>query len=361
MNKKIDTINYFPALTGLRAIAAYMVYFHHFNPINRAVFGQGFYNFFSELHIGVTLFFVLSGFLITYRYYNLEKIDFKDYMINRFARIYPMYFMLSTTTFLYYAIFSTQKSFFDFKIYLLNITFLRGFFNDFKFSGIAQGWSLTVEENFYIIAPLLFLVIKKSKFFLLILPIIILMIGFLLVFIFQDYSFYGLMKTQNFMLDFTFFGRCTEFILGIGLALFIKKYGYSFRIKYGTYFGIVSMIVFVYFLSILKISDNGYGTDCIMGKIINTLLLPLFGILPLLFGLIYEKTIASKVLESNLMQLLGKSSYVFYLIHIGIFELLLHKFNFNYLLIFIVLNLISILLYTYFEKPLNNFIRNIRY
>ena len=355
MKDSMTNNNYFPALTGLRAIAAFMVYFHHFNPINETIFGQRMYDFFSELHVGVTLFFVLSGFLIANRYYNLEKIDFKNYMINRFSRIYPIYFLLTTFTFLFFAVLHAQYLFSDFKIYLLNVTFLRGFFDDFKFSGIAQGWSLTVEEIFYILAPIFFLVIKKSKFFLLILPIIILMVGFLLVFIFQDYSFYGFMKTENFMLDFTFFGRCVEFFIGISLAIFIKKFK-DLKLIFLTYFGLFSICFFVLLLSTIKIA-NGNGTDCMFGKIINSLLLPLFGIAPLFIGLVYERTLISRILESKLFQILGKSSYVFYLIHMGIFGLVLHKFSTNYLFIFIVLNLISVLLYTYFEKPLNRFIR----
>lgn len=333
-----------------------MVYFHHFNPINAAVFGQGVYDFFSELHIGVTLFFVLSGFLIAYRYYNLEKIDFKHYMINRFSRIYPMYFLLTTLTFLFFAALQGQYSFSDFKIYLLNITFLRGFFDDFKFSGIAQGWSLTVEEMFYIVAPLLFIVIKKSKFFLLALPMLILGIGFLLVFIFQDYSFYGFMKIQNFMLDFTFFGRCIEFFIGISLAIFSKKFQIS-KFRFVTYFGLFSICFFVYILSILK-GDNSNGTDCFLGKVINTVALPLFGIAPLFIGLIYEKTFFSKILESKLFQILGKSSYVFYLIHMGFFLTILAKISDNYIFHFLSLNILAIILYKFVEAPLNLFLRN---
>ena len=354
--KDIQTNNgYFSALTGVRAIAAFMVYFHHFNPISKNIFGQGVYDFFSELHIGVTLFFVLSGFLIAYRYYNLDKIDFKDYMINRFSRIYPMYFLLTTLTFVFFGIFYSQYSFSDFKIYLLNITFLRGFFDNFKFSGISQGWSLTVEETFYIVAPLLFIVIKKSKYFLFILPILILMIGFLLVYTFQDCSFYGLIKTQNFMLDFTFFGRCIEFFIGISLAIFIKKFQ-DLNFRFITYFGLFSICFFVFLLSILKVGD-GFGTNCIFGKIINTLLLPLFGIAPLFMGLMYEKTLISKTLESRLFQILGKSSYVFYLIHLGIFVTILNKIGENYIFHFVSLNIIAIILYKYLELPINLFLR----
>ena len=72
---------YLPALTGIRIIAAYMVFFHHYNPINKDFFGIVIYNFFTELHVGVTLFFVLSGFLITHRYYDFSKINYKQYLL----------------------------------------------------------------------------------------------------------------------------------------------------------------------------------------------------------------------------------------------------------------------------------------
>ena len=57
----------FDSLTSIRAVAAFMVYLHHFNPfigIKTLYIGD----FISEFHIGVTIFFVLSGFLISYNY-----------------------------------------------------------------------------------------------------------------------------------------------------------------------------------------------------------------------------------------------------------------------------------------------------
>ncbi len=45
--------------------------------------------------------------------------------------------------------------------FFLNITFLRGFIESEKFSLVAQGWSLTVEETFYLIAPMIFFLLKK--------------------------------------------------------------------------------------------------------------------------------------------------------------------------------------------------------
>ncbi|MEO6499619.1 MAG: hypothetical protein ABIN95_11415, partial [Mucilaginibacter sp.] len=62
--------NYVPALTGVRAVAAYLVFISHYYYIFGENFPQIVNRFLGEFHIGVTIFFVLSGFLITYRYYN---------------------------------------------------------------------------------------------------------------------------------------------------------------------------------------------------------------------------------------------------------------------------------------------------
>nr|WP_315253069.1 acyltransferase [uncultured Flavobacterium sp.] len=348
--------NYFKALTGVRVIAAYMVFIHHKNPFDENFFGTSIFDFFREFHIGVTIFFVLSGFLIAYRYFEEENINFKYYLVKRFARIYPVYFVLTTVTFLGYAIYYSKLDMNNLGLYFFNITFLRGFFDDLKFTGIAQGWSLTVEECFYFLAPLFFIFIKKSKIYLLIIPIFFLVMGFGIAYFFSKLNFYGFMKNSNFMLGFTFFGRVTEFIIGISLALVVTKINKS-KFKYFTLIGCIVILFFVYSLSVLKVG-NGSGTDCVLGKLINTLLLPIFGIAPLFYGLIFEKTILSRVLETKIFVLLGKSSYIFYLIHMGIFAVALNKISHNLLFLFIGLNCISILMFKYIELPFNLFIRH---
>lgn len=347
---------YFTSLTGIRAIAAYLVYLNHFF-LHHPVFSITAFDIFNELHIGVTIFFVLSGFLICYRYFDYEHIDFKDFMRKRFARIYPMYFILTTITFICFAIYKAQYNITSLKIYFLNITFLRGFFQDYIYSGIGQGWSLTVEEMFYFLAPLFFVLIKKKKIFLFIIPVVFIGLGLFCVCFFNEinqYGFktFGLMKTDLFMLNLTFFGRITEFFIGIGLALLMRKYKDSFKKQYFTAIGTTVIIGCVYLLMLLKVG-NGDGKDCYPGVLINNLILPLLGIAPLFWGLISEKTILSKILSSRLFVLLGKSSYSFYLIHFGVFITLLNKISANFLFEFVVLNLVSILLYLYVETPLN--------
>lgn len=346
----------FPALTGIRALAAFMVYIHHYNPFSVAIFGQYCHDFFNEFHIGVTIFFVLSGFLICNRYYEEQNFSFKSYFINRFARIYPMYFFLTTFTFLFFAIFHSQTNVIDLKNYFFNISFLKGFSDDLKFTGIAQSWSLTVEEVFYLLAPIFFILIKKHKLFILITPLFFVGFGLLLVSIFNGFDCYGFMKSINFMLDFTFFGRVTEFFVGIALALLIKNNKFNFKFQRFTYLGFFGIILSICALVSLK-AGTGFGVDTLSGKVINTFFLPVFGIAPLFLGLIKEKTILQQCFSTKIILLLGKSSYIFYLIHLGIFVTILNKISSNQGFVFVALNVISVVLYLYLEIPLNKFIR----
>ncbi len=346
--------NYFAALTGVRAIAAYMVFLLHYNPFHPAVIGKPLYDFARELHIGVTMFFVLSGFLIAYHYSDLRDFRFKKYLINRIARIYPVYFILTTCTFLVFIVTNTNTN--NLNIYLLNITFLRGFFDDFKFTGIAPGWSLTIEETFYFSAPLFFLLLKRSKYYFFILPLSLLSLGVGLVLVFSKVDFYGFFNTFEFMFRYTFFGRCSEFFIGMALAFFIKQQLNRPKFKYFTLLGILGIIVSVYIISLYK-GNFDYGIRHPVGKVLNTLVLPIFGIVPFFYGLITEKTWVSALLGSKFFVLLGKSSYVFYLIHMGVISMFLRKFSPNIWLLFLELNLVAILIFKFIEEPLNLFIR----
>ncbi len=145
-----------PALTGVRAMAAYLVFLHHFTPSPETI-GPMLRGMLSEAHIGVTMFFVLSGFLITYRYDGklaLTGHDLKRYFWNRFARIYPLYFVLLVPT----LILLPERRF---GRWVVELTLFKGFFDEYRFTGIMQAWSLTVEECFYASAPLLLLALRS--------------------------------------------------------------------------------------------------------------------------------------------------------------------------------------------------------
>jgi len=351
--------NYFPALTGIRAVAACMVFLHHFNPFKASLFGSWVHDFVQEFHIGVTIFFVLSGFLICYRYsdsVSLTGKGIKTYFINRFARIYPMYFIITILSFLPFicnCIFSD-----NIQLLFLNLTFLRGFFDEYKFTGIPGGWSLTVEELFYFLFPLIILFAKRIK--IIVQTILFLGIGFFLWKIFKNISFHGFFSSLQFLFEFTFFGRCIEFYVGMQLAIYIKSQNQSCKIRnyrHSTLAGALYIIVCIALLAINRNYSLQHSQFLLFETLINNLLLP-FGIALFFYGLLTERSFVRKILETGTMGLLGKSSYVFYLIHNGfLFSFFYLTLHLNLPVIFILLIGISILLYLFAEKPLNTIIR----
>lgn len=354
--------NYFPQLTGLRAIAAYMVYFFHaiataHTPADN--FGDYIY---QTGYLGVSVFFVLSGFLICYRYsddFKLTKHWFQNYMVNRIARIYPLYFILTISTFIYNHYCHIEKI--DYIVLFSNITFIRGYFNDFLFTGITQGWSLTVEETFYVLAPLLFLVINKKNR-LVFLFLFFVAVGVLLVFVFRTINFYGFMNDFKFMINYTFFGRCLEFLLGIKIALLFKSQGVvPLKFKHYTYTGIGLMLFVVVIMSISKafvFESNVMAHEVIMA-LSNNLLFPL-AVGCFMYGLIVETSLINKLFSTNVFQVLGKSSYAFYLIHVGFISYFIGNYFHTHVMVhFLIIIVLSILLYYFIEHPMNKLIRNV--
>jgi peptidoglycan/LPS O-acetylase OafA/YrhL len=387
---KTDLKNYIPALTGVRAMAAYLVFVSHFCYIFDGDFPHILQRFFGEFHIGVSIFFVLSGFLITFRYYNsfhLTKDWFKQYLKNRVARIYPMYFLLTISAFVYYFITKDDKitkgSEHPIALMFLNITFLRGFFYQYWDTGIAQGWSLTVEECFYFSAPIIFLIAKKyNKFY--IQPVIITAFAIAMVLLFRNVNWHGFFGNFTFVMLFTFFGRCFEFFVGVQLARYVLKNGFTRSNKISfTYLGFVLIFVCVFIMALQPITPPWIaGLESPVGIITNNYFLCI-AVALFFYGILTETTRFKKILATPFVELLGKSSYIFYLIHLGWLYNILHdninrlndyvfalydKWQVNWhspfeydslnlLYVFIVLNAVSIFLFKFIEEPLNHYIR----
>ena len=97
---------YFPNLNGLRFIAALLVIIHHLEQLLSAF---GLKNYWDNPVIesigglGVELFFVLSGFLISYLLFTEEQrtstISIKNFYIRRVLRIWPLYYLIGFLAF----------------------------------------------------------------------------------------------------------------------------------------------------------------------------------------------------------------------------------------------------------------------
>jgi peptidoglycan/LPS O-acetylase OafA/YrhL len=393
LSKRSDS-KYIPALTGVRAMAAYLVFISHYCYIFDAGFPHILQRFFGEFHIGVSIFFVLSGFLITFRYYDkftgLTKDWFLQYLKNRVARIYPMYFLLTLAVFGYYFITKDTsvlgpgaKNTNPIGLLIMNITFVRGFFYQFWDTGIAQGWSLTVEECFYFSAPIIFLIAKRyGKFY--IQPVVITLFAITMVLIFSHVNWHGFFGNFTFVMLFTFFGRCFEFFVGVQLAKIMLKKGGERTTKIPfTYGGFILIFVCVFIMALQPVPQGwAAGLESPVGIITNNYFLCI-AVSLFFYGILTETTTFKKFLALPFIELLGKSSYIFYLVHLGWMDTLIKNacnnlndwaFNLydkwgvdwhspfeydwlNLVYAFIILNIISVTLFKLIEEPLNHYIR----
>ncbi|QDA58790.1 acyltransferase family protein [Hymenobacter jejuensis] len=363
---------YFKPLTGVRAIAAFMVFLCHFSPYPLFTSDPYWRDFFGYFHVGVTFFFTLSGFLIASRYIDTSELTwkyFKQYLLNRFARIYPIYFLLTFIPFIYLLRFPLDGAAPEVPIwmkYLANITLLKGFSATLWGSGLGQAWSLTVEECFYLSAPILFFFLTKfrSHQYLVFLASggVVLSLGLLLTQLFHGKPL-GLFADYTFLFSWTFFGRFTEFFIGVALAIYLKRHPVPHFKNDGrlTYVSVLFIFLIIALLAALK-HYVSLDRETITAVLINNVVLPVF-IACFYYGLIAEKTRMAALLATSTADLLGKSSYAFYLIHAGVLSseisIRLHMAPLAHYFVHLgLLITISIALYRYVEEPLNQFIRH---
>lgn len=148
--------HYIYGLDGLRALSVIAVIFYHLN-----------YPFAAGGYLGVTLFFVLSGYLITdllcQEYAATKTINLKQFWLRRFRRLLPALYTVLLVIGVWITLF--QRSFliglredvFAALAYVSNWWYIaqdQSYFTKFEAPSVLQHlWSLAVEEQFYIVWP----------------------------------------------------------------------------------------------------------------------------------------------------------------------------------------------------------------
>lgn len=181
---------FFNGLNELRAIAALAVIYHHvelsndFNPIKSHF---AFLDYFTGNlgKNGVFLFFVLSGFLITYLLLQEKEkcktIFLKKFFLRRIYRIWPLYYLIFALSVLlipylavHFDIFKEDLSSYHriidghnygikgivfYLFFMPNVALYSGYF----ITGCSQAWSVGVEEQFYMLWPFLVMFFNKKR------------------------------------------------------------------------------------------------------------------------------------------------------------------------------------------------------
>lgn len=182
--------NRIPNLDLIRAFAIILVLYYHVTQMlagnlftNRTLFYLG--------HHGVTIFFVLSGFLIGGIYYKKEQVKPSRFWLSRFLRTYPPYLIMLLVSWL--SVYIARKENFDFGFLLL----IQNFYKEIPYFLVS--WSLAVEEHFYLLFALLIWGIKskKTQFYCWILLAIF--PTFLRILFYHEGGEFGFYKTASFL------------------------------------------------------------------------------------------------------------------------------------------------------------------
>jgi peptidoglycan/LPS O-acetylase OafA/YrhL len=358
-----------PALTSLRMIAAALVFLHHFPPSASGLVGA----ISRQGHVGVTVFFVLSGFLITARYFeawNRGQMRVRDYFTKRVARIFPLYYVV-----LFLSLWLSGQGFDVLGKRLPEWTMTQGFFWESLYhAAVPTSWSLTVEECFYALAPLVFLLVRRTGglrrhgAWLAILGAVtagLWAAGTSLV----DFSrqgglverAYGFLASSRHMAIYTIFGRFADFAIGIatGFAYLRGDVARLWRrpdaARLGSALLFFAAAIAIVALVLMDAAGGVFGATYAAGWKYNSLV-ALASALAIV-SLTCPNALASRVLAAGPLVYLGKISYALYLVQMSpvgtraLFGAKLSPPVLNTVALYAAMTVVSALLYELVEKP----------
>ena len=362
-SQKKSNLKYRPDIDGLRAIAVLSVIFFHLKLTN---FQGGF--------LGVDVFLVISGFLITslllIEAKETETISFSSFYARRMKRLLPavIFLMLLTTGFWILFFFklndetskylqSVRYGIFGFA----NIFFKKNIGNYFDASSdqmpLLHLWSLGVEEQFYFIWPLLILAVRyfsKKKFeynlFLTLLILSLVSFGASLWHIYTGHQIRAFYSMQF---------RAWELGIGslIAIVLNNKKNYFDFGILYKNIFSLLGFCLIIF--SVMYYSENTYfpGWRALFPTI-GTAIFILFST---------KETLIHRVLSLKIFVWIGLISYGVYLFHypliafFNVYSLGKLMSSSQKIMVVAISFILSIFSYFILEKPVKHslFLKNI--
>ena len=351
-NKTLEDRVYFMNLDIIRFIAAYMIVIFH------AFYGWhanwGFPKFLTHengqltwigkfvetaIHnfsFGVDVFFLVSGFLITFLLLKEKeqngKIAIGKFYVRRVLRIWPLYFLiLSFGPLLFWWLGEPEP-----KNYLPHLFFAGNFEviqNGFSSSAVNHLWSICIEEHFYFVCPLLIAFIPKKR-----IPLVLWTI------IFISFCFRGIIVgTENYWMNMYLNSLSRMDILAIGCLAAYYFFNNKLLFNYSKstllvicvlFFLLFINEVYVYWDNFFLATAKKYTFILLVGLIIGNLL--------------FNKAVVIMPKKKGVFHYLGKVSYGIYMFNpivVAIFIKHFHLFNLkNGFLYFIGIQILLLIL-----------------
>jgi peptidoglycan/LPS O-acetylase OafA/YrhL len=321
-------ITYRPEIDGLRAIAVLTVIFYHAE-----------INFFKGGFIGVDIFIVISGYVITKLFF-FNNYSLNNFIEKRIRRLFPSLLLMILTTTLF-------SYFFLLPIHFMNLgqSLIANMFSISNFlffyqtnywdsavltKPLLHTWSISLEIQFYIFISVIFALFRN--YFLKIILFFFLISIFLILF-FDNTVFEINFREFNLNNYFLIFARLWEFLLGsiIAFVLNIKKFdNYFKKLNFFHNFGVLVILISL-FLVQTPINYPNLST-----------FIPVLGSAIIILS--SNKQNSHFLLNNSFFIHIGKISYSLYLWHFPIFIFFFYCFDFN----LSFLNKIYALLITYF-------------
>ena len=294
---------------------------------------------FSYGWVGVDLFFVLSGFLIGGQSFNTSEHEIspiKKFLVKRLFRTLPLYYFV---LFVYFCI--KPMAGFPFNDSRIKyIFFIQNFFSP---SDFVQSWSLCIEEQFYLLFPLIFFTFKKIPKYFWLLPGLMSTLIRLALYLSGTSANTSSSVAYNYC--YIFFTHLDGISWGLFLAITFPTWSNIKNKSNFLYAGIISLL-----LTLIYIEPSNFNS-----KIVLSYQLLAISFSFILIGLYEYKNIPSKIVIESI----AKWSYGIYLwnnlIARFIAKSLYTQNNFVKLLIYLFATiLISAVTYYLIEKPTLN-------
>lgn len=305
-------LRHYKNLDGVRGVAAMMIIVFHFFALTD--YNSNTYHLMEKItpfgKSGVTLFFVLSGFLISRILFNTKTDNnyFSNFYLRRSLRIFPLYYFSLILYYIFYPIiFNNPVA--SLKDIVVFATYFQTFPITFNWpiEGPGHFWSLSVEEHFYLIWPVLIYFLREKSIKT---SIFILLIG--------SFIFRIILSNQGYDPYYFSFTNFDSLSLGALTALLErnKKFTSSTFLKPISYFllttiGITAMVYIIF---------NGKEIHMITSLKLTLISVIYFLGISLLI-LLKPQNLINKVLEAKPLTFFGKISYGTYVYHIFIIQI----------------------------------------